>query len=53
MTILRKIVATSIAAGAIALSLGISQASAAPVVKSSGKTVVAFGGGQGGWPLAK
>ncbi|MGC3956323.1 MAG: hypothetical protein QM804_19125 [Propionicimonas sp.] len=53
MNVFRKIIATSIAAGAIALSIGISQASAAPVVKAPGKSVVVFGGGQGNWPLGK
>ena len=54
MTItIRRIVATAVAAGALALGVGVTQATAAPVVKSSlGKIVVlAAGGGQGGWPF--
>ncbi len=51
-TIIRRIVATAVAAGALALSVGVTQASAAPVVKSSvGKVALAAGGGQGGWPF--
>lgn len=52
MSIARRIIAASVAAGALALGMGITQASAAAVVKSTG-TVVVNGGGQGGWPLAK
>lgn len=52
MSTIRKIVAVAVAAGTLGLSFGISQAQAAPMAKS-GTTVVALGGGQGGWPLAK
>ncbi|MCA0252878.1 MAG: hypothetical protein LCH76_11440 [Actinobacteria bacterium] len=52
MTVIRKIIAASVAASAIALTVGAAQATAAPVVKST-KTVVALGGGQGNWPLAR
>lgn len=54
MTTVRRIIAASVAAGAIALSIGITQATAAPVAKSiTVKVTATSGGGQGGWPLAK
>jgi hypothetical protein len=54
MTITRRIIAATVATGALALGMGITQSSAATLVKApSSKTVVVNGGGQGGWPLAK
>ncbi|MCW5952440.1 MAG: hypothetical protein KIT69_09305 [Propionibacteriaceae bacterium] len=54
MTTVRRIIAATVAAGALALSMGIAQADAAAVNPTT-KTgvVVAAGGGQGSWPLAK
>lgn len=52
MSIIRKIVAVTVAAGTLALGFGISQAQAAPQAKT-GTVVTTLGGGQGGWPLAK
>lgn len=49
MTIVRKIIATVVAAGALAVGVGIVQADAAPVTKSTSK-VSTQGGGQGEWP---
>lgn len=54
MTIARRIIAATVATGALALTMGVAQSSAATLAKaSSSKTVVVNGGGQGGWPLAK
>lgn len=47
MSVLRKLVAVTVAAGALALSVGVVQAQAEPV---SGSIVTPLGGGQGNWP---
>ncbi|MEA4942822.1 MAG: hypothetical protein VB080_00145 [Propionicimonas sp.] len=52
MTTIRKIVATTITAAALAVSIGVVDAQAASLVKGS-TTVVVNGGGQGNWPLAR
>jgi hypothetical protein len=51
MAIFRKIIAASIAAGALAITVGVSTAEAAPVVKDTTVSVRPMGGGQGGWPI--
>lgn len=51
MSIVRKIVAVTVAAGA--LGLGLAQAAQAAPLAKSGTVVTTMGGGQGNWPLAK
>lgn len=50
MAILRKIIAATVAAAAIGVSVGITQAEAAPV-KFPTSVVVTPLGGQGEWPI--
>ncbi|MDQ7992303.1 MAG: hypothetical protein AAGC63_07655 [Propionicimonas sp.] len=51
MAIFRKIIAASIAAAALAVTVGVSTAEAAPVIGSSTTIVRPLGGGQGNWPI--
>jgi hypothetical protein len=53
MSAIRRIVATAVAAGALALTVGVTQSAAAPVVKPSIAKSTVNGGGQGGWPFDK
>jgi len=51
MAIIRKIIATSIAAGALAITVGVTTAEAAPVISNTTVSVRPLGGGQGNWPI--
>lgn len=50
MAIVRKIIATAVAVGALTASVGVIDAHAAPV-KPAKISVTPLGGGQGEWPL--